>query len=114
MTDLIPTDVPTRSELWERVCLARSVLSHRAATPETARIALQALEGASIADLTDPSVPAKLVDRWLVVENCPWCGREHTHGAGKGPVPAYGHRVAHCGAGRGWGYYLEPPSPEGE
>ncbi|MBK6008810.1 hypothetical protein JJB11_22160 [Ramlibacter ginsenosidimutans] len=31
------------------------------------------------------------------VSVCPYCGRQHTHGAGDGPRPTgLGHRSAHC------------------
>lgn len=60
----------------------------------------------STAVITCPAVPAVLVGDRLVVE-CPWCGREHTHGAGSGAIPAFGPRVAHCDGGQG--YRLVPP-----
>ena len=40
------------------------------------------------------------VTHWVI--DCPWCGREHTHGAGPG------HRVSHCL--RGDGYYIDHPA----
>jgi hypothetical protein len=33
---------------------------------------------------------------WLV-SACPYCGRQHSHGAGDEPRPTgLGHRIAHC------------------
>lgn len=33
----------------------------------------------------------------LTVVGCPYCGRDHLHGAGDRPGDGDGHRVAHCG-----------------
>lgn len=52
-----------------------------------------------------PEVPAFEHFGGLIVLRCPYCGREHIHGAG------YGHRAAHCGAHGG--YVLVPPSRAG-
>jgi hypothetical protein len=41
------------------------------------------------------------VAHWII--DCPYCGREHTHGAGPG------HRHSHCL--RGDGYFIEHPVP---
>jgi len=27
---------------------------------------------------------------------CPYCGKTHTHSAGRGSAPRLGHRVSHC------------------
>ena len=62
----------------------------------------------------DPSalvvfVPGERVNQWKVVE-CPHCGGDHLHGAGavgEDRSSYLGHRVSHCSAGRGLGYYLE-------
>lgn len=48
---VVPITIPSRSELWSRVCLAKSVLSHRPATSETAAVALRALDGVTLAEL---------------------------------------------------------------
>jgi hypothetical protein len=60
-----------------------------------------------------PDVPEVLAieRRGSLVVRCPFCGRQHLHGAAGG----YGHRAAHCG-GHG-GYVLVPPTlpaPEAE
>lgn len=63
-----------------------------------------------------PSVAARLDGIHLVVDDCPWCHRQHHHGAGAPDhpaYPAYGPRVAHCGSGKGLSYCLVPPGPEG-
>jgi len=57
MADVVPIAVPSRSDLWGRVCLAKSILAHRPASPETARVALHALDGASITELANPVDP---------------------------------------------------------
>lgn len=47
----------------------------------------------------------------LVVFQCPYCRKEHRHGAGKNSEPgsADGHRMSHCANGEdsdGIGYYV--------
>ena len=32
----------------------------------------------------------------VFVNDCPFCGKKHFHGRGRGPQPIYGHRIAHC------------------
>jgi hypothetical protein len=64
-----------------------------------------------------PVVPARRVptrDCDLLVIQCPYCGREHVHGAGEPGSPhgsADGHRVGHCGMDHwdeaGIGYVLQ-------
>ena len=46
-----------------------------------------------------------------LVFDCPWCGREHFHGAGTDAArPLYGSRSSHCRApGAPDGYVLVPP-----
>jgi len=44
----------------------------------------------------------------LIVDNCPRCSQQHTHGGGTGLHPSYGHRAAHCGDSQLGGYWLEP------
>ncbi|WP_328488234.1 hypothetical protein [Streptomyces zaomyceticus] len=45
----------------------------------------------------------------LVVLDCPFCGKQHSHGGGDQLRPSYGHRAAHCANSRpGHGYWLEP------
>ena len=37
--------------------------------------------------------------RLWIVPRCPWCGKRHTHGAGRpqdNPQDFLGHRIAHC------------------
>lgn len=48
--DVLPINVPSRAELWRRLQLARSLLSHRASTAETGLL-LRVLDGESIEDL---------------------------------------------------------------
>jgi len=46
--------------------------------------------------------------RWRV-RACPYCGRSHIHSAGDLLADAndnLGHRIEHCGEGKGWGYNL--------
>ena len=40
----------------------------------------------------------------ITVTHCPFCGKQHWHGAGGDPEgePALGHRVAHCLCGSGY------------
>ena len=66
-----------------------------------------------------PDVLAALVlylgrpSQWKV-EQCPWCGRQHLHGAkpvGENPRVILGSRVAHCGIGGT--YNLVDKDPEG-
>lgn len=54
---------------------------------------------------TDNSYPVAFAEprrsakgHWLwLVPACPYCGRQHIHGAGDGPLPTgLGHRVSHC------------------
>lgn len=47
-----PIDVPTRTDLWYRVQLAKAVLGHREYTRDTAVLVLAVLDGASIEDLS--------------------------------------------------------------
>jgi hypothetical protein len=36
-------------------------------------------------------------DIWdLIITQCPYCSKRHTHGGGDGSVPFYGPRVSHC------------------
>lgn len=61
-------------------------------------------------DGQSPAVAARLDGIHLVVD-CPFCHRQHHHGAGdpeQPPYPAYGPRVAHCGDGQGRSYILTP------
>jgi hypothetical protein len=114
MADVVPITAPSRAELWSRLCLAKSMLSHRAPSRDTVAVVLQVLDGAGIADLIPPAAVARLDGRYLVVDDCPHCHRQHHHGAGdpaSASYPLYGHRVGHCGDGGG-GYYLVPPHPE--
>jgi hypothetical protein len=46
-------------------------------------------------ELRIPHVVARIVNGAAVIV-CPYCGREHTHGA------EAGYRMAHCGAGTGY------------
>lgn len=49
----------------------------------------------------------------LVIDTCPHCAEQHTHGGGPGLRPSYGHRLAHCGGSpTGRGYWLEPVTEE--
>lgn len=42
-----------------------------------------------------------------IVDHCPLCDRQHTHGRPGGAADPGGHRVAHCrGDGNGSGYTL--------
>ena len=39
-----------------------------------------------------------VIHHWVIKE-CPYCGKEHKHGAGRineDPDPHLGHRAAHC------------------
>lgn len=47
-----PITVPSRTDLWYRVQLAKAVLSHREYTKDTAALLLAILDGAQIGDLT--------------------------------------------------------------
>lgn len=51
--DVLPINTPSRAELWRRHQLARSLLAHRASTPET-RLLLRVLDGEPIEDLIPP------------------------------------------------------------
>lgn len=55
MADVLPFDVPARSDLWYRVQLARSVLTHRPSTPENWALLTAILNGATIDDLMHPT-----------------------------------------------------------
>lgn len=112
MADVVPIAAPSRSELWARLCLAQSVLSHRTPSRDTVDVALQVLAGAGIEDLVPPMAVARLDGRHLVVDDCPHCHRQHFHGAGDPKSPLYGHRVGHCGDGESRGYFLVPPHME--
>lgn len=115
MADVVPITVPSRSELWARVCLAQSVLAHRTPSRDTTATVLQVLAGAGIDELVPPPVVARLDGKHLVVDDCPHCHRQHFHGAGdptSDHYPLYGHRVGHCGDRGAGGYYLIPPHPE--
>lgn len=48
-----PIDVPTRTDLWYRVQLAKAVLGHRQLTPATAALLLRVLNGDRIEDLVE-------------------------------------------------------------
>ena len=51
-----------------------------------------------------PEAPVVLDGRQWVVTSCPFCSKEHRHGAGgKGadPLTYLGYREAHCGPSRG-------------
>jgi hypothetical protein len=48
-----PIGMPSRTELWHRVQLARSVLEHRALTPDTKAVVLRVLDGDRIEDLVE-------------------------------------------------------------
>lgn len=51
---------------------------------------------------TAPTVPARRDGHQLVIR-CPYCNREHRHGAvGPNRGDGDGHRTAHCGQGRGY------------
>ncbi len=56
-----------------------------------------------------PEVPCRLVElprrrrldepAGYLVFTCPWCARQHVHGAGPDLAhPLYGHRTSHCHA----------------
>jgi len=47
-----PIAIPTRTDLWYRVQLAKAVLGHREYTRDTAVLLLAILDGAEIEDLT--------------------------------------------------------------
>lgn len=47
---VVPINVPARSELWHRQQLAKSLLSHRPYSPETAQLVLDILNGDDAAD----------------------------------------------------------------
>lgn len=47
-----PIDVPTRTDLWYRVQLAKAVLGHREYTRDTAALVLAILDGARIGELS--------------------------------------------------------------
>jgi hypothetical protein len=55
--------------------------------------------------------------RYWVVQNCPFCGVEHSHGAGapgEDPSDGLGSRVPHCGTGANEMYWLtEQPELHG-
>ena len=112
MADVVPIKSPSRAELWSRICLAQSILAHRTPSRGTTATVLQVLAGAGIADLVPPAVVPLRDGKYFVVD-CPHCHRQHRHGAGDPASPAYGHRAAHCGDGRGRGYYLVPPQEVG-
>lgn len=48
-----PISVPSRTELWYRIQLAKAVLGHRDYTKDTAALLLAILDGAQITDLTE-------------------------------------------------------------
>lgn len=45
----------------------------------------------------------EIVETWALVQ-CPFCGKEHVHGRGKG------HRVAHCDGTESRSYWLAAPA----
>lgn len=47
-----PISIPTRTDLWYRVQLAKAVLGHREYTRDTAALVLAILDGASIGELS--------------------------------------------------------------
>lgn len=47
-----PISVPSRTDLWYRVQLAKAVISHREYTKDTAAVVLAILDGAQIGDLS--------------------------------------------------------------
>lgn len=51
MADVLPIGVPSRSELWRRQQLARSLLGHRDVTPENAALIRRVLDGEQIDEL---------------------------------------------------------------
>lgn len=57
--DVLPMNVPSRAELWRRLQLARSLLAHRASTPET-RLLQRVLDGEPIETLTHPREEANV------------------------------------------------------
>jgi hypothetical protein len=48
-----PIGMPSRTELWYRVQLAKAVLGHRSLTAGTKAIALRVLDGARIDELAE-------------------------------------------------------------
>lgn len=54
--DVVPLTVPGRSELWRRVRLARSLLSHRFAASADVELLRRVLDGEPIEDLAGECV----------------------------------------------------------
>jgi hypothetical protein len=48
-----PIDMPSRTELWHRVQLAKAVLGHRPLTVGTKAVVLQVLDGVRIDELAE-------------------------------------------------------------
>jgi hypothetical protein len=66
-----------------------------------------------------PVVPVSVVAHhnfWqLTIEECPHCGKTHTHGGGDLASPPFGgHRISHCYGPSNPGYILELPSTTNE
>lgn len=53
-----------------------------------------------------PSVIAIQKGNHYVIK-CPYCQKEHRHGAGDGSADSLGHRVAHCHKGMGYNLVRE-------
>lgn len=52
-TRVSPIDMPSRTELWYRLQLAKAVLGHRPLTSDTAAVVLRVLDGARIETLAE-------------------------------------------------------------
>lgn len=52
--NVLPISTPSRSELWRRQQLARSLIAHRGYTRETAELVQRALDGDDIDTLIHP------------------------------------------------------------
>lgn len=52
-TQVTPINIPSRTELWYRVQLAKSLLGHRPLSPDTAALVLRVLDGARIEALAE-------------------------------------------------------------
>jgi hypothetical protein len=74
---------------------------HRAALPHIDGIPVVAHKRE---DTYGHDLSGQPVAHWVI--DCPYCGEEHTHGAGPG------HRVSHCRSrlGCGPGYFIERPA----
>jgi hypothetical protein len=52
-----------------------------------------------IAEHEPPEVEARAErsgGQWFLFIVCPFCGKKHMHGGGKGDEPFYGYRVSEC------------------